>query len=66
VGQGPGSPEGRYIKWHTISNADESVVEYVWRIAARPLVPAGIAIYGSIYDVRTGRLVEVPDAKRAA
>jgi carbonic anhydrase len=42
------------------------VVEDVQRIAAHPLVPAGIPIYGYIYDVRTGRLVEVPDAKRAA
>jgi carbonic anhydrase len=66
VGQGPGSPEGRYIKWHTISNAEQIVIEDVARIAAHPLVPAGIPLYGFIYDVRTGRLVEVPGAKRAA
>jgi carbonic anhydrase len=66
VGNGPGSPEGRYIKWHTISDAEQSVVEDVGRIAAHPLVPAGIPIYGFIYDVRTGRLVEVPGAIRAA
>jgi carbonic anhydrase len=64
VGKGPGSPEGRYIKWHTISNAEQSVVEDVQRIAAHPLVPSNIPIYGFIYDVRTGRLVEVPGAKR--
>jgi carbonic anhydrase len=66
VGNGPGSPEGRYIKWHTISDAEQSVVEDVGRIAAHPLVPAGIPIYGFIYDVRTGRLVEGPGAIRAA
>jgi carbonic anhydrase len=66
VGNGPGSAEGRYIKWHTISNAEQSVVEDVRRIAAHPLVPRGIPIYGFIYDVRTGRLVEVSGAKRDA
>jgi carbonic anhydrase len=63
VGKGPGSPEGRYIKWHTISDANQSVVEDVQRIAAHPLVPANIPIYGFIYDVRTGSLIEVPGAK---
>jgi len=28
-------------------------------------VPSGIPIYGYIYDVRSGRLVEVPAAKEA-
>ncbi|EEA00806.1 carbonic anhydrase [Burkholderia sp. H160] len=65
-GHGPGSTEGRYIKWHTISDARQSVIDDVRRIAAHPLVPAGIPIYGYIYDVRTGRLIEVSDANRAA
>lgn len=64
VGPGPGSPEGRYIKWHTISDSADSVVEDVRRIASHPLVPAAIPIYGYLYDVRTGGLVEVAGARR--
>jgi carbonic anhydrase len=35
------------------------------RIKAHALVPARIAVYGNIYDVRTGRLIEVPSATEA-
>jgi carbonic anhydrase len=65
VGTGPGSTEGRYIKWHTISNAEMSVVEDVQRIRASALVPKSIPIYGYIYDVRSGKLIEVADATAA-
>ncbi|MGA1542804.1 MAG: carbonic anhydrase, partial [Ilumatobacteraceae bacterium] len=63
VGAGPGSDEGKYINWLTISDAEGSVVEDVLRIRNHPLVPSGIPIYGYIYDVRSGRLVEVSAAK---
>ena len=62
VGAGPGSAEGNYIDWLTISDSARSVVEDVTRIRSHPLVPARIPIYGYIYDVATGRLVEVPEA----
>jgi carbonic anhydrase len=65
VGKGPGSPEGRYINWLTIADASHSVVEDVQRIRAHPLVPGNIPVYGYIYDVRSGALVEVPDATKA-
>lgn len=65
IGKGPGSTEGRYINWLTISDAEGSVVEDVTRIRRHPLVPGNIPIYGYIYDVRTGRLVEVPAATKA-
>jgi carbonic anhydrase len=65
VGEGPGSTEARYVDWLTISNNAASVVEDVTRIRNHPLVPAGIPVYGYIYDVRTGRLVEVPEATAA-
>ncbi len=65
VGAGPGSAEGNYIDWLTISDNARSVVEDVTRIRSHPLVPARIPIYGYIYDVTTGRLVEVPDATQA-
>jgi carbonic anhydrase len=65
VGSGPGSAEANYIDWLTIADAQESVVEDVARIRAHPLVPGGIPIYGYLYDVTTGRLVEVPGATKA-
>jgi carbonic anhydrase len=61
----PGSPAGKYVKWHTISNLAGSVVDDVRRIRNHPLVPGNIPIYGYIYDVRTGRLNEVPEATAA-
>ena len=65
VGSGPGSAEGRYIDWLTIDDQERSVVEDVTRIRNHPLVPGRIPIYGYVYDVRTGRLVEVPAATEA-
>lgn len=65
VGRGPGSTEGRYINWLTIADAQGSVVEDVSRIRNHPLVPANIPVYGYIYDVRSGRLVEVAEATKA-
>jgi len=65
VGKGPGSPEGRYINWMTIADASQSVVEDVQRIRRHPLVPGNIPIYGYIYDVKSGSLVEIPDATKA-
>lgn len=64
-GKGPGSREGDYIDWLTISDNAKSVVADVTRIRAHPLVPARIPIYGYIYDVKSGKLVEIPDATKA-
>lgn len=65
VGKGPGSTAGKFIKWHTISNLEQSVVEDVQRIRSHPLVPHAIPIYGYIYDVKSGRLIEVAAATQA-
>jgi carbonic anhydrase len=62
VGTGPGSAEAKYIDWLTIADNSASVVEDVTRIRNHPLVPASIPIYGYIYDVTTGQLVEIPEA----
>jgi carbonic anhydrase len=64
-GAGPGSVEGRYIKWLSFPDLEASVVEDVRRIRTHPLVPRRIPIYGFVYDVRSGRLLEVPAAIRA-
>jgi len=61
-GDGPGSKAGEFIAWLTINHLAQSVTDDVTRIRSHPLVPADIPIYGYIYDVKTGRLVEVPEA----
>lgn len=62
---GPGSVHGRYVKWHTFGDLEQSVVDDVARIRSHPLVPGHIPIHGYVYDVRSGRLIEVAAATRA-
>ena len=64
-GAGPGSTEGNYIDWLTISDNAQSVVEDVRRIKGHPLVPTDIPVYGYIYDCKSGKLIEVPEATAA-
>lgn len=64
TGKGPGSEEGDYIDWLTIADQAKSVREDVARIRSHPLVPHDIPIYGYIYDVKTGGLIEVPEATK--
>ena len=64
TGAGPGSTEGAYIDWLTISDQAQSVCADVQRIRSHPLVPAEIPIYGYVYDVKTGRLNEVAEATK--
>lgn len=66
VGRGPGSRAGEFIEWLTIRDQEQSVRDDVQRIREHPLVPKKIAIYGYIFDVKSGRLLEVPEAKRTA
>lgn len=65
IGRGPGSRAGEYIEWLAVSDPQQAVVDDVARIRAHPLVPAGIPIYGYIYDVKTGGLIEVEQATQA-
>ncbi len=65
VGTGPGSRAGEFIEWLTIKDRVQAVVDDVTRIRTHPLVPASIPVYGYIYDVRSGRLEEVPEATAA-
>jgi carbonic anhydrase len=65
VGKGPGSDEAAYIDWLTITDRNKSVVEDVTRIRRHPLVPKNIPIYGYVYEVETGKLLEVPGAAEA-
>jgi carbonic anhydrase len=65
VGRGPGSTEGDFIDWLTIKSQAESVTSDVRRVRSHPLVPGSVAIYGFVYDVKNGRLIEVPEATKA-
>ena len=65
VGKGPGSEEGKNIDWLTIADQQQAVVDDVERIRNHPLVEATIPVYGYVYHVETGRLVEVPAATEA-
>ncbi len=61
-GEGEGTTEGKFIEWLTISDQAKSVLSDVQRIRNNSMVPADIPIYGYIYDCKTGKLVEVPEA----
>ncbi len=60
--EGGGTSEGKYIQWLTISDLAKSVVEDVARIKNSSMTPAEIPVYGYIYDCKTGKLIEVPEA----
>ena len=62
---GGGTYDGKYINWLTISDNARSVVEDVQRIRNNSMVAADIPIYGYIYDCKTGKLIEVPEATEA-
>ncbi len=64
-GASPGSAEGDYIDWLTIDDHTSTLTADVKRIREHPLVPARIPVYGYVYDVKTGRLNEVPEATAA-
>src|SRR5450432_1032774 len=60
TGKGPGSTQADFIDWLTIANQAKSVATDVERIKKHPLVPKGIPVYGYVYQVESGKLVEVP------
>ncbi len=61
-GHGPGSNQVEFIEWLTIKDQAQSVKTDVEHIRNHPLVLGSVAIYGYIYDVKTGQLLEVPEA----
>ncbi len=65
IGEGPGSRAGEFIEWLTIPDQKQAVVDDVLRIRSHPLVPPSIPIYGYVYDVKSGKLIEVEAATKA-
>jgi carbonic anhydrase len=57
-----GSDEARFIPFLTFTNLEDSVTEDVKRIKSHPLVPKDIPVYGFVYDVKSGQLIEVKEA----
>jgi len=64
-GDGPGTTDGKFIEWLTISDQGKSVLSDVQRIRNNSMVPSDIPIYGYIYDCKSGKLVEVREATEA-
>ena len=62
LGHGPGSTAGEYIEWLTIHDQKQAVIDDVERIRNQPLVPKSIPVYGFVYDVHSGKLIEVEGA----
>jgi len=60
-----GSDEANHVAFLTFKNLEASVVEDVRRIRQHPLVAKHIPIYGYVYDVRSGKLIEVQEASHA-
>ena len=60
-----GSPEGHFIQWLSISDPELAVVEDVRRIRNHPLVSPHVTIYGFLFDVKTGQLIEIEEASAA-
>ena len=64
VSEEGGSKEANNISFLTISDQTESIIEDVRRIKDHPLVPSNIPVYGYIFDVKSGKLIEIPEATK--
>jgi carbonic anhydrase len=64
IGKGPGSRAAQFVEFLTIPNQKQAVIDDVERIRNHPLVPASIPVYGYVYDVKSGKLIEIEEATR--
>ena len=62
VEESGGSSTADFIPFLTFTNLAKSVVDDVQRIKSHVLVAKDIPVYGYIYDVKSGKLIEVPEA----
>ena len=65
VGKGPGSEAGKNIDWLTFNDPESSVLDDIIKIKNHPLVPNSIPVYGFLFDVKNGKLIEVEEASLA-
>lgn len=54
-----GSDDGESIDWLTIDHTEQSVLDDVDTIRNHPLVPDDIEVHGLLFDVKTGKLIEI-------
>jgi carbonic anhydrase len=64
VGKSSGSRAAQFIEFLPISHQTQAVIDDVERIRNHPLVPKSIPIYGYIYNVKSGKLIEIEDATK--
>ena len=64
IGKGPGSRAAQFVDFLTIPDQKQAVIDDVERIRNHPLVPASIPVYGYVYDVKSGKLIEIEEATR--
>jgi carbonic anhydrase len=56
------STEAKMTDWLIIKDQVQSILEDVRRIKSHPWVPWNISVYALVYDVKSGKLIEVPEA----
>lgn len=66
IGKGPGSRAAEFIEFLTIKDQRQSILDDVSRIRNHPLVPKSIPVHGYLYDVTSGKLIEVETARSAS
>jgi carbonic anhydrase len=64
VGKSPGNRAAQFIEFLPISDQKQAVVDDVERIRNHPPIPKSIPIYGYVYNVKTGELIEIEEATR--
>jgi carbonic anhydrase len=62
----PTAGEGGHVHKLALRDQEQSVAADVARVRNHPLVPADVPIYGYIYDVDTGRFIEVAASLESA
>ena len=65
TGSVPGRPEGRSVKWGTISTEPDALVADVKTLRDHPLIPGNIPIFGLMFDTDTGVLSPIAEAIEA-
>lgn len=53
------SNHGKFVKWHTFKDLEQSVIDDVQRIISHPLVSSSVTVHGFYYDCSSGKLIDV-------
>ncbi|MFQ5663752.1 MAG: beta-class carbonic anhydrase [Terriglobia bacterium] len=58
--QQTGRTTGAPLHFHAFSSLEENVRQQIQKVKSHPWIPGDISVRGFVYDVKTGRLQEVP------